>query len=675
MSDEIDYSRLRGNVSLLGHLLGETIAAAEGDDFLQLIEQIRGLSKQGREEGALSREPLLAILRELKNEQLVPVARAFSQFLNLSNIADQQHTVSRQMDPLLSASRNLADGMRGLLEEGVSREALVASIEELNIDLVLTAHPTEITRRTLIHKHTEIGLCLGQLELEGLTERERERLHLRLRELITQIWHGDDFRLERPSPVDEAKWGFAVVEDSLWQAVPQFLRRLDKALFDNCGVNLPLDAAPVSFTSWMGGDRDGNPNVTASVTQQVLLLSRWQVVDLYLADVNNLVEELSMVRCSDSLRQWSGDSHEPYRQVLRELRVMLQRTRLSIEAEPEGEPPLEGELLHSAEQLWQPLHACYQSLVESSMALIADGALLDLLRKVRCFGVHLVRHDVRQDSSRHTQVLSELTTYLGLGDYGAWEEGARQAFLLQELASRRPLIPPRWQPGAEAQEVLDTCAVVAAQSPDALGAYVISMARQPSDVLAVHLLLREAGCERNLPVAPLFETLDDLSRAREVVGTLLENSWYRGHIDGRLMVMIGYSDSAKDAGVLAASWAQYRAQEELLAICDQHGLELTLFHGRGGTIGRGGAPAAEALLSQPPGSLRHGLRVTEQGEMIRTKLGWTSLAVKTLARYTTAICRANLLTPPAPPVEWRAVPPGRRPARYRIVAPVREQDC
>jgi phosphoenolpyruvate carboxylase len=653
VSDEIDYSRLRGNVSLLGHLLGETIAAAEGDDFLQLIEQIRGLSKQGREEGALSREPLLAILRELKNEQLVPVARAFSQFLNLSNIADQQHTVSRQMDPLLSASRNLADGMRGLLEEGVSREALVASIEELNIDLVLTAHPTEITRRTLIHKHTEIGLCLGQLELEGLTERERERLHLRLRELITQIWHGDDFRLERPSPVDEAKWGFAVVEDSLWQAVPQFLRRLDKALFDNCGVNLPLDAAPVSFTSWMGGDRDGNPNVTASVTQQVLLLSRWQVVDLYLADINNLVEELSMVRCSDSLRQWSGDSHEPYRQVLRELRVMLQRTRLSIEAELEGEPPLEGELLHSAEQLWQPLHACYQSLVESSMALIADGALLDLLRKVRCFGVHLVRHDVRQDSSRHTQVLSELTTYLGLGDYGAWEEGARQAFLLQELASRRPLIPPRWQPGTEAQEVLDTCAVVAAQSPDALGAYVISMARQPSDVLAVHLLLREAGCERNLPVAPLFETLDDLSRAREVVSTLLENSWYRGHIDGRLMVMIGYSDSAKDAGVLAASWAQYRAQEELLAICDQHGLELTLFHGRGGTIGRGGAPAAEALLSQPPGSLRHGLRVTEQGEMIRTKLGWTSLAVKTLARYTTAICRANLLTPPAPPVEWR----------------------
>ena len=648
-----DYSGLRGNVSLLGHLLGETIAAAEGEDFLALIEQIRGFSKQAREPGETSREPLLAILRELKNEQLVPVARAFSQFLNLSNIADQQHTVSREMDPLLSASRNLSDGLRHLVQEGVPTEAIAKTISELKIELVLTAHPTEITRRTLIHKHSEIGACLSQLELQGLTERERERLSERLRELIAQIWHGDDFRLERPSPVDEAKWGFAVVEESLWRAVPQFMRRLDKALFEHCGVHLPLDAAPVAFISWMGGDRDGNPNVTATVTREVLLLSRWQAVDLYLGDVIDLVEELSMTRCSQALRDWAGDSHEPYRATLRGLRDLLRHTRASIELQLAGESAGEGEVLHDVQQLLLPLQACYQSLLDCGMGLIADGALLDLLRKVHCFGVHLVRHDIRQDSSRHTDVLAELTTYLGLGDYAAWEEGARQAFLLQELSSRRPLIPPRWQPGAQAQEVLDTCAIAATQPAQALGAYVISMARQPSDVLAVHLLLKETGCDFNLPVAPLFETLDDLSRAREVVSALLQNSWYRGHIDGGLMVMIGYSDSAKDAGVLAASWAQYRAQEELLQVCDEHSVDLTLFHGRGGSIGRGGAPAAEALLSQPPGSLRQGLRVTEQGEMIRAKLGWTSLAVKTLALYTTAICRVNLLTPPSPPQEWR----------------------
>ncbi len=648
-----DYSALRGNVSFLGRLLGETIAAAEGEEFLQLVEQIRAVSKSARGEGEMAGESLLAVLRDLDSELLVPVARAFSQFLNLANIADQYNNISRSMDPLLSASRNLVTGLGELAAEGVSPEAIAAAVNDLRIDLVLTAHPTEITRRTLIHKHSEIGRVLGQLELQGHTEREREGLHNRLRELIAQIWYGDDFRLERPTPVDEAKWGFAVVEESLWRAVPEFLRRLDGALFDTCGVHLALDAAPVSFSSWMGGDRDGNPNVTAQVTREVLALSRWQAVDLYLTDVMQLVEELSMTTCSAALRELAGDAHEPYREVLRRLRDMLRRTRDSIEGELAGAPPVGGELLRSEEQLLQPLTSCYRSLVDCGMATIADGALLDLLRRIRCFGVHLVRHDVRQDSARHTEVLSELTRYLGMGDYAAWDESTRESFLLQELSSRRPLIPHHWEPGADVREVLDTCAVVADQSPQALGAYVISMARHPSDVLAVLLLLKEAGCSHNLPVAPLFETLDDLSRAGQVIDRLLQNAWYRGHIDGRLMVMIGYSDSAKDAGVLAASWAQYRAQEQLLDICRQHGVRLTLFHGRGGTIGRGGAPAGKALLSQPPGSLQSGLRVTEQGEMIRAKLGWTSMAVKTLALYTTAICRANLRTPPAPKPEWR----------------------
>ncbi|MEP0202779.1 MAG: phosphoenolpyruvate carboxylase [Halioglobus sp.] len=656
MSNEIpesDYASLRGNVSLLGRILGDTIADAEGEDFLALIERIRGLSKGAREGGTHERAALLEELRGLDNDQLVPVARAFAQFLNLANIADQHHLVSREMDPLLSASRNIDNSLRELAEEGVSKQDIATTIAELKIELVLTAHPTEITRRTLIHKHSEIGRCLGQLELGGLTERERDMLQTRLRELIIQIWYGDDFRLARPTPVDEAKWGFAVVEESLWRAVPEFLRRLDKGLLAHCGHGLPLDAAPVSFVSWMGGDRDGNPNVTATITREVLLLSRWQAADLYLTDIMNLLEELSMTRCNEQLRELSGGAHEPYRQVLRELRALLRRTRSAIEAELEGELPPEVEILSDIEQLRQPLVACYQSLMDCGMELIAKGALLDVLRRVQCFGVHLVKHDIRQDSARHTQALSEITSFLGLGDYDTWDEPRRQAFLLDELSSQRPLVPRHWTPSADVQEVLDTCAVAANAQPDALGAYVISMARQPSDVLAVHLLLQDAGVGEPLPVSPLFETLDDLSRARQVVATLLENEWYRGQIDSQLMVMIGYSDSAKDAGVLAASWAQYRAQESLLEICAEYDVQLTLFHGRGGTIGRGGAPAGDALLSQPPGSLKNGLRVTEQGEMIRTKLGWTSLAVKTLALYTGAICRANLLTPPAPKPEWR----------------------
>ena len=654
-----DYASLRGNVSFLGRLLGETIAAAEGDAFLALIERIRVLSRSARQGDNAAREALLTLLGELDNEQLVPVARAFSQFLNLANIADQHNNVSRDMSELLSASRHLGASLAELAQEGVSREAMVQAIAELRIELVLTAHPTEITRRTVIHKHSEIGRCLSQLELDGLTEQEREQLHTRLRELLAQLWYGDDFRVQRPTPVDEAKWGFAVVEESLWHAVPQFLRRLDRALHESCGVHLPLDAAPVSFVSWMGADRDGNPNVTAPVTRQVMLLSRWQAVQLYLEDVTHLVEELSMLHCNAQLRELAGDAHEPYRAVLRGLRDRLRRTRETIELQledlPDGQVAVPADTLQRTDQLWQPLHACYQSLLEGGMRIIADGALLDLLRKVRCFGVHLVRHDIRQDSARHTAVLSELTTWLGVGDYAAWDEAARQAFLVAELAGRRPLIPRQWTPSDETREVLDTCAVAAAQPAAALGAYVISMARQPSDVLAAHLLLKESGCAHPLPVAPLFETLDDLARAREVIASLLAHDWYRGHIDGRLMVMIGYSDSAKDAGVLAAAWAQYQAQEDLLQLCDEHDIRLTLFHGRGGTIGRGGAPAREALLSQPPGSLRNGLRVTEQGEMIRAKLGWTALAVKTLALYTSAICRANLLTPPAPRAPWRAM--------------------
>ncbi|MCL4108923.1 UNVERIFIED_CONTAM: hypothetical protein GTU68_008118 [Idotea baltica] len=362
-----------------------------------------------------------------------------------------------------------------------------------------------------------------------------------------------------------------------------------------------------------------------------------------------------MTNCDEQVRRLSGDAHEPYRAILRPLRDLLRRTLQAIELHLDGQGQDFEDILVDKNQLWLPLKACYESMISCGMDAIASRALLDTLRRVQCFGVCLVRHDIRQDSARHTDALSELTQYLGLGDYANWNESDKQTFLVTELSSRRPLIPIDWEPTPDVQEVLDTCAVAAQQSPDALGAYVISMARQASDVLAVHLLLKEAGCRYKLPVAPLLETLDDLERADQVLANLLEQPWYKETINGKLMVMIGYSDSAKDAGVMSASWALYQAQETLLSQCAEHDVSLTLFHGRGGTIGRGGAPAHAALLSQPPGSLVHGLRVTEQGEMIRAKLGSSSLAVKTLALYATAILSANLSTPPVPKQEWREV--------------------
>ncbi len=595
------------------------------------------------------------MLLSLDRDELLPVARAFSQFLNLANIADQHHVVSREMDAVYSATEALAGVFESLRADGRTPQEITQAVEQLRIELVLTAHPTEITRRTLIHKYGEIDACLGQLELQGLTGREQDVIHNRLRELIAQIWHTQDFREDRPTPVDEAKWGFAVVENSLWDALPEFLRRLNNTLFDVSGRNLPEDAAPVRFASWMGGDRDGNPNVTAAVTEEVLLLGRWQAAALYLRDVETLVEELSMTDCTEALAREAGNAREPYRAVLRTLRDRLRYTLAALTGRINQDKPLPGDILSNEEELWQPAYACYQSLLACGMERIAEGKLLDLMRRIKCFGVHLVRLDIRQDSDRHTEVLSELTRYLGLGDYRDWDEQERQAFLVAELSSKRPLLPADWQPGEAAREVLDTCAVVARQPQAALGCYTISMARQASDVLAVHLLLKASGLRWRLPVAPLFETLDDLDRSASVVDQLLTTPGYPRHIERRMTVMIGYSDSSKDAGMLAASWAQYRAQEALIARCAGAGVELTLFHGRGGTIGRGGAPAHAALLSQPPGSLANGLRVTEQGEMIRTKLGQKRMAIKTLALYTSAILEANLKKPPVPRQEWRAV--------------------
>lgn len=651
--DDQRYVSLRHNVSLLGSMLGDTMAASHGEAFLKKVERIRLLSKSASGGDDASWEHLEQLLSSLEVNELAPVARAFAQFLNLANIAEQHHGLSREMDAVNSASRTLASTLDWLDEQGLDGQAIRESVSDLSIELVLTAHPTEITRRSLIHKYEEIERTLRQLEFAELTDYERESAERRLRELIAQLWHTHEFRENRPSPVDEARWGFAVVENSLWRAVPDFLRRLDDALLAATGERLPLDAAPVSFSSWMGGDRDGNPFVTAAVTREVLLLGRWQASALYATALDRLVQELSMSDANAALRAEVGDSREPYRRVLGELRDRLRRSRTALEALLRGEVVSEDELIDDSEVLRDPLMLCYQSLCDCGMARIADGGLLDLLRQLGCFGLNLVRMDIRQHSDRHSAALSEITDYLGLGSYSNWDEQQRRDWLLNELDSRRPLIPRAWEPTEATREVLDCCTVVSEQAPGTLACYIISMARQASDILAVRLLLKACGGGQTLPIAPLFETLDDLDRAPRVMEDLLSLEKQRGNLQQQ-MVMIGYSDSAKDAGILAAAWAQYRAQESLLGVCHDAGVSLQLFHGRGGTIGRGGAPAHDALLSQPPGSLECGFRVTEQGEMIRTKLGMTGLAVKTLAVYTSAILEARAAHPPAPSAEWRA---------------------
>lgn len=651
------YSTLRNNISMLGHFLGETIRDAQGNDILDLIENIRVLSRNSRAGDEKARQQLLDTLATISDDQIIPVARAFSQFLNLTNIAEQYQTISRQHFDHEASSRSLEALFKKLKAQNIAKEKVIETVEKLLIELVLTAHPTEVTRRSLVHKHVEINRCLSRLEHDDLTEAETTKLKRRLMQLIALAWHTNEIRTQRPTPVDEAKWGMAVLENSLWKAVPEFCRQLNFHLEKNFGVQHPVGLAPVKFSSWMGGDRDGNPFVTAKTTRQVLTMNRWKAAELFLTDIQGLADELSVIQCTDEFRAKYGDHLEPYRVVIKGLRSKLTKTVAYYGSLLEGRTPTisQDKILTQDEQLWEPLYDCYQSLHQCGMRIIANGDLLDCLRRVRCFGLSLSRLDIRQESTRHTDAIAEITRYIGLGDYSQWTEDDKQAFLIRELSSRRPLLPRDWTPSENTQEVLETCRVIAEQPEGVISCYIISMARTASDVLAVHLLLKEAGVPYHLPVVPLFETLDDLDASEEVMTQLFNIGWYRGVINNKQMVMIGYSDSAKDAGMMAASWAQYRAQEQLVNLCEKLGIELTLFHGRGGTIGRGGAPAHAALLSQPPRSLKNGLRVTEQGEMIRFKLGLPEVAVSSLGFYASAILQANLLPPPEPKADWRAV--------------------
>lgn len=644
---------LRDKVRLLGNVLGQAIAAQHGDSMLQRIEDIRQQAKIARQGDVAERDRLLALLKTMPDEALVPVVRGFNQFLNLANIADQQHTASwRRSDFLQDDADQLFDDLLDRLQqEGIDGLDLSQKVADVNIELVLTAHPTEVTRRTLIQKYDLIAQLLQQRDDLRDGHPRLEDIEKRIASLVEEIWQTDEIRQTRPTPVDEAKWGFAVVENSLWQAVPQLLRHLDNELRQRGSSALPLTAAPVRFSSWMGGDRDGNPNVTANITREVLYLARWMAADLYLRDIEKLGMQLSMTAASAEMKQ-AYPVHEPYRACIHDLRDQLEKTRAWAAAKAKGKE-CDIQPIRHVDELLQPLMLCYNSLIDQGMDTVANGLLLDTLRRVACFDLSMVRLDVRQESTRHANVIQAICEFYGWGDYHSWSEEQKQQFLLKELQSQRPLIPTRWQPEADVQEVLDTMKVIASDVGEGVSCYIISMASEPSDILAVALLLQACDVRDHLPIVPLFETLDDLEQSSPRMEKLWSVDWYRDYCQGHQQVMIGYSDSSKDAGQLAAVWAQYRAQESLSNIAKEKNIRLRLFHGRGGTVGRGGGPAYGAILAQPPGSVENGLRVTEQGEVIRFKYGMPELALRNLKVYVTSVLEANLLPPESAKPQWR----------------------
>lgn len=655
--DDIDLP-LRDDVRLLGRLLGEILQEQIGKEFYDTVERVRLSAKGARAGRDADRGVLEEELRGLDTNTIRNIARAFSFFLNLANIAGQHHRVRRSRTDIandLPQSGSLWLVFEHLSSVGIAPGTLYDTVTQLDVGLVLTAHPTEITRRTLLKKFNRIADALNRRDHVDEHSEEHGVIVEDLKREITAAWFTDEIRRTAPTPVDEARAGLAVVEQSLWYAVPRYMRELDKVLRAFTGKPLPLTATPVHFASWMGGDRDGNPNVTPAVTREVYLRSRWMAAHLYHEEIHALRSELSMNDCDPALRAQVSDAHEPYRVLLRGVLRRLDATKRWVEAKLEEHEPPAGETYTDAEQLRRALLLCYHSLHYCGAGLVADGRLADILRRLACFGLTLLKLDIRQEASRHTEAMNAITEYIGLGTYNDWEESQRIEFLVRELENRRPLVPADLTADEGVHDVLNTIRLLREIPPNALGAYVISLASRPSDVLAVELLQKDLGVRQPLRVVPLFERLEALNDAPDCMAQLFKIPWYQRHIDGRQEIMIGYSDSAKDAGQLAAAWALYRSQENLVDVCRQHGVRLTLFHGRGGTISRGGGPTYAAILAQPPGSVNGSMRVTEQGEVIQHKFGLPDIAERTMNIYTAANLEAALAPPPKPQPRWREV--------------------
>lgn len=660
MADPVEdvHEPLRRDVRLLGQILGDVIREHASGEIYDAVEKVRTLAKQSRDGDAAATRNLEQFLRNLPVDDAIPVARAFAYFLTLANIAEQHHRVRRrrdhQRDPSGTPQRgSIQDALQRIIAHGETPERIAEVAGQLRIELVFTAHPTEITRRTQLAKHQRVAAALDRLDAPQLTPGERADTHEKLRREISALWLTPNVRRQRPTPEDEARAGFAVIEHTLWDALPTHLRELDRTLYECAGRGLELEASPIRFASWMGGDRDGNPNVTPDSTRRVVWLARWMAADLFLRDVQRLRDELSMATCSPSLRKLVKAAAEPYRAFLRSVREKLDGTRKRAQAELEGQRPPEVPYYADSAQLRRDLNLCYDSLHETGAHLIAQGILTDTLRRVAAFGLELLPLDLRQESARHTQAWDVITQNLGAGTYSQWDEEQRIRFLEQYPTSKG--LPQTKDAGAPVTDVLDTLRVAASLPRESLGAYVISMTHAASDIIAVHVLQRAAGVDPPLPVVPLFETLSDLQRAPGIMRRLLDCQTYRGglRLQGQ-QVMLGYSDSAKDAGLFAAHWALYEAQVELVSLFRKADVPLTIFHGRGGTVGRGGGGAHAAVLSLPPGAVEGRLRVTEQGEIIHARFGLAGIALRTLELYTSSVLEATLMPPRAPDPAWRS---------------------
>nr|UZC49310.1 PEPC1 [Salsola ferganica] len=667
----------------------DSLESLHGAEIRERVQEVyEHAAEYERTQDTNKLEELGKLLTSLDAGDSIVVTKAFSHMLNLSNLAEEVQIAYRRKikkkgdladESSAATESDFEETLRRLITDmKKSPQEIFETLKNQTVDLVLTAHPTQSVRRSLLQKHGRIRDCMTQLHAKDISADDKQELDEALQREIQAAFRTDEIRRAQPTPQDEMRLGMSYFHETIWKGVPKFLRRVDTAL-KNIGINerVPYNAPLIQFSSWMGGDRDGNPRVTPEATRDVCLLARMIAANMYFSQIEDLMFELSMWRCNDELNARAQEIHkqsksdakhyiefwkriplsEPYRVVLGDVSDKLYYTRdraRQLLTSGVSDVPEEATFTH-IDQFLEPLELCYKSLCDCGDRPIADGSLLDFMRQVSTFGLSLTKLDIRQESGRHAEVMDAITRHLGVGSYVEWAEEKRQEWLLSELKSNRPLFGSDLPKNDDIAAVLDALHVIAELPSDSFGPYIISMATAPSDVLAVELLQRACGVKKPLNVVPLFERLADLENAPASMTRLFSIDWYKERINGKQQVMIGYSDSGKDAGRLSAAWQLYKAQEQLKKIANDFGVKLTMFHGRGGTVGRGGGPTHLAILSQPPGTIDGSLRVTIQGEVIEQSFGEEHLCFRTLQRYTAATLEHGMHPPISPKPEWRAL--------------------
>jgi len=646
---------LRADVRRLGELLGETLVRQEGQALLGLVESVRLAVREDSPLGA-------SILENVEVTDSIKLVRAFSTYFHLANIAEQVHRAHALYEERANGESWLQQTFHKITEAKISKDELARAVAMLSVRPVFTAHPTEAARRSVLSK---LGTVAQLLDEKNLRERDKK-----LAEAIELLWQTDELRLEQPEPLDEATNALYYLDDLHRYTVPQVLDDFAHEL-SQYGIELDVLARPLSFGSWIGGDRDGNPNVTPAITSETLTLQVGHGVRALLAKIDSLRQSLSvsarLAGASDALlksievdlanipefedRFKRLNVEEPYRLKATAIRHKLVLTQRRHASKAPHQP---GRDYANTQELLDDLMLMRESLLEHKGELIAAGELEQLIRTASAFGLTHATLDVREHSNQHHHVLNQYFAAHGIADYLILDDEARLTLLIDEMTNGREL--DREALDSRGKQTFDTFIsigeVIGKFGDEAIESYIVSMTKSASDLLAAVVLGIKAGLvslqegKALIGFVPLLETVAELQEADVIVGRLLSIPEYREIVElrGEIQeVMLGYSDSNKDAGITTSQWEIHRAQRKLRDLASEEGIYLRIFHGRGGSVGRGGGPTYDAILALPWGSLAGEIKMTEQGEVISDKYSLPSLARENVELILAAALEATVL--------------------------------